>query len=158
MIELEKLENLARKIPIEEVLRKHDWREFEEIVAEIFRRNEFTVKKNFRFKTRKRHEIDVLSVKGDLAICVDCKRWLGGRHKKAGLKKAVEEQEKRVRLLKNFLKRNPIAMQMLRIEPGCKFYSLIVTLMEEEILQEKNTFIVPIFKLNSFLLELEAYL
>jgi Holliday junction resolvase-like predicted endonuclease len=153
MVELEKIEKLSRKIPIEEVLKEHDWKEFEETVAEIFRRNEFAVKRNFRFKTRKRHEIDVLSVKRDSVICVDCKRWLGGRYKKSQLKKSVKEQEKRVRLLKNFLKRNPIAMQMLKIGPGCKFYPLMVTLMEEEIKKEGNTFIVPIFKLNSFLLE-----
>lgn len=158
MVELGEIEKLARKIPLEEILEKHDWREFENIVAGIFKANGFSVRKNFRFKTKERHEVDVLAVKQNLIFCVDCKKWKGGRYKKSGIKVAVKNQERRTGILRNFLKRNPIAIQILKIGKNLRFCSLIVTLMEEDIIQEEKTFIVPIFKLNSFLLELERYL
>jgi len=158
MSELEEIEKQVRKLPIEEILKKHDWNEFEKIVAEIFKANNFEIKKNFRFKTKKRYEIDILAVKQNLIFCVDCKKWSSGRYKKSGIKIAATKQEKRTRMVRNFLKKNPIAMQMLKIGQTPKFYSLIVTLMEEDIIQEKKTFIVPIFKLNSFLLESERHL
>jgi len=159
MIDLEKIKlEMLKNKPIEEILRNFNWREFEEIVAEIFRRNEFKVKQNFKFKIKKKHEIDLLAVKQNLIFCVDCKKWSSGRYKKSGIKIAATKQEKRTRMVRNFLKKNPIAMRMLKIGQTPKFYSLIVTLMEEDIIQEKKTFIVPIFKLNSFLLESERHL
>lgn len=158
MVELDEIEKKARGISLEEILKEHDWREFEKMVGGIFEKNEFKVKRNFRFKTKKRYEIDILATKQNFVFCVDCKKWSGGRYKKSGIKAAVSEQEKRTLLVRNFLKKNPIAMQMLKIDRDTRFYSLIVTLMEEDMFQEKKTFIVPVFKLNSFLLEVEKYL
>jgi Holliday junction resolvase-like predicted endonuclease len=158
VVELEEIENLVRKNPMEEVLKNFDWKDFEEIVAEIFRRHDFIVKKNFRFKTKKRYEVDIIAVRQNLVFCVDCKRWSGGRYKKSGIKKSVEMQEKRTNVIKNILEKNPILRKTLKIEDEPKIKSLLVTLMEEDLVKEKNTFIVPVFKLNSFLLEIENYI
>jgi Holliday junction resolvase-like predicted endonuclease len=158
VIKLEEIEDLARKSSIEEILKNFDWKDFEEVVAEVFRRNDFFVKKNFRFKTNKRYEVDILAIKRDLVLCVDCKRWSGGRYKKTGIKKSVEEQERRVSWIKEMLIKNPILRKTLKIGDVFEVRPLLVTLMEEDLIKEKNTFIVPIFKLNSFLLEIENYL
>jgi Holliday junction resolvase-like predicted endonuclease len=157
-MKLEEIENLARRIPIEEILKKFDWKDFEEIVAEIFRRNDFLVKNNFRFKTKKRYEVDIIATRSNLVFCVDCKRWSGGRYKKSGIRKSVEEQEKRTEAIKKFLMKNPILRKALNVDEKFKILPLIITLMEEDLAKEKNTFVVPIFKLNSFLLNLENYL
>lgn len=158
MVELEKIENLAKRAPIEEILENFDWKDFEEIVAEIFRRHDFIVRKNFRFKTKRRYEVDIVAVRQNLVFCVDCKRWSGGRYKKSGIKKSVEMQEKRTEIIKNILDKNPILRKALKIKDKFEVKSLLVTLMEEDLAKEKNTFIVPVFKLNSFLLEIENYI
>jgi hypothetical protein len=159
MIDLEKIKvEVAKGKALEEVLKNFDWKDFEEIVAEIFRRHDFLVKKNFRFKIEKRHEVDILAIRRNLVFCVDCKRWSGGRYKKSGIKRSVEEQEKRTNLIKNIIDKNPILRKTLKIESNPEVKPLIITLMEEDLTKEKNTFIVPVFKLNSFLLEIENYL
>jgi Holliday junction resolvase-like predicted endonuclease len=158
VVKLEEIEDLARKIPIEEILKKFDWKDFEEVVAEIFRRNDFLVKKNFRFKTNKKYEIDILATRRNLVLCVDCKRWSGGRYKKSGIKKSVEEQEKRANEVKNILVKNPILRKTLKIEDVFEVRPLLVTLMEEDSVEERSTFIIPVFNLNSFLIEIENYL
>ncbi len=143
--------------PLEEILEKIDWKEFEGMVSEIFERNGFTVNRNVRFKTRKRYEIDLVAVRG-VVLCVDCKEWGRGRYKKAGLKHAAGKQEERTKKMKRFLKGNPIAQDKLKITPKDEFYTLIVTLLEEELIKEGNALIIPVWKLNSFLAELENYI
>lgn len=144
--------------PIEEILKKFNWKEFEEFVAEIFRENDFRVKQSFRFKTKRKYEIDIVTIKQNIVLCVDCKEWSKGRYKKSGLKNSAKNQEKRVKEFKNFLKKNLIIQNLLKIDLKSKFYSLIVTLLEEGLVIEGHTFFVPIWKLNSFLLEAEEYL
>jgi Holliday junction resolvase len=156
MINLEEL--IDSKKSIEEILEKFDWKDFERTVSEIFERNDFRIKNDFRFKTRNRHQIDVVAIKENKVFCVDCKQWGRGRYKKYGLKKATKEQEKRVEEFKKFLKKNLIAQKMLKIGLNNKFYSLIVTLLQEDMIKENKTFVVPVWKLNSFLVELERWI
>ena len=158
-MELEKIrKDILSGKSIEEILEKFNWKEFEEIISEIFIDNDFIVRKNFRFKTNKRFEIDIIATKGNLILCVDCKEWSKGRYKKTGLKYSAENQERRIREFKKFLKKNLIAKNLLKIDLKLKFYSLIVTLLEEDLIVEGKTFFVPAWKLNSFLVELEQYL
>lgn len=159
MIDLERIKNLIKSGKnIEDIIEKFDWREFEQIIMEIFENNNFRVRKNFRFKTRRRYEIDILAIKRNKVLCVDCKEWGRGRYKKTGLKHAIEKQEERVKELKKFLKNNPIAQNKLKINMNYEFHPLIVTWLQEDLIKENDTLIVPVWKLNSFLLELEKYL
>ena len=102
-------------------------------------------------ETKKRYEIDIIGVKGRTCLCVDCKEWSGGRDKKSGLKNAAKKMEKRVEELKKFLKKNSIT------DVDMDFYPIIVTLLEENLIKENDTLIIPASKLNSFLLEIETY-
>ncbi len=143
MIEEIKQKLLSGK-EIEEVLKEYDWKFFENFVKEILEAHSFKTRLHLRFKTERRYEIDVLAEKGNLVLAIDCKMLGKGRYKKAEIEKAIFLQEERVREFKKFSKIK-----------NKKFYSLIITLFEEEIIKKSKTFVVPIWKLNSFLLNLD---
>lgn len=52
------------------------------IVSDIFGNNNSSVKRNLRFKTNRRYEIDLLAIKNNEIFAVDCKEWGKGRNKK----------------------------------------------------------------------------
>ena len=158
MIDLEEIKNqlLSGKV-VEDIFKNFDWKNFEESVSNVFIENDFFVRKNFRFKTKRRYEIDIVAVKSPLVICVDCKGWASGRYKTSALRKATSKQEERVNEFRKFVKRNPIAKEILKIKNTFSFSSLLVTLVEESLITENKTHVVPFEKLNTFLLEIERY-
>lgn len=159
MLDLEEIgKKMGKGETIEEILGKYDWKNFERMIAAVFRENGYLIRQNFRFKIKSISEIDVIAAKDGIVFCVDCKWWSQGRYKKSGLRRAVKRQEKRLGLLKKFLKKNLIAKKLLNIDDKSRFYPLIVTLFEEELLKEGRTLVVPAWKLNGFLLEAENYL
>jgi len=143
---------------IEKVVGEIDWKEFEKLIAEILKKHDFSVHNNFRFKTDRRFEIDVLAIRNKISLLIDCKQWGRGRYKKTGLKYSVKEQEERAKQLKKFLKNNPIAQAKLKIKKTTKFIPLLVTWFEEEVLEHENIFIVPVWKFNEFLLNMSEYI
>jgi hypothetical protein len=158
-VELEKIvEEVRRGKELEDILKEFDWKFFEKFVKEIFEVNNFLVKQNFIFKTKRKYEIDLIASRNNLVLCADCKSWASKGSKKSKLKKAVEKQEERVRELKKFLRKNPIAKNELKISQKSKFKSIIITLLEEDFVKERESLIIPIFKLNSFLNEVERFI
>ena len=143
---------------IEDILEKYDWKKFETLICEIFQQNSFNTRQNFRFKTKRRYEIDIVATRSNLVFCVDCKWWGRGRHKKTGLKEATISQEARVKELIKFLKKNVIARSLLKISSDYKIYPLLVTLHEEDMIKENETFVIPAWKLNKFVTEAENYI
>ncbi len=143
---------------IEEVLGGFDWKGFEKAVEEVFKSNNFKTCRNFRFKTKRRYEIDLIAIRGDNVFCVDCKEWGRGRYKKTGLKLAISNQKERLKEFLKFMKVNQILQAKLSLNPKFKFCPLIVTLLQEEVIKENDTLVVPIWKLNLFLVDLESYL
>ena len=63
---------------LDEILQKYDWKFFEGFVSDVFKENDFQTKLNFRFKTTKRFEIDVVAARNNKIFCIDCKWWVGG--------------------------------------------------------------------------------
>lgn len=152
-IDLDEIQAIMKKgKSIEEIVSSFDWKEFENLVAEIFKANGFFVKKNLRFKTVNRYEIDILAVDSNVAFAADCKEWSRGRDKKSGLKNAVEKQEERAKHLKNFVRGNPIAQKSLRLHKQ-EIFPLIVTWFQEDLQRHNHSLIVPVWKLNSFLIQ-----
>ena len=150
------LKNIQKKLEsgrtIEEIIADFDWKEFEGLVAEIFVANGFYVRRNLRFKTTRRYEIDVLAVRGDVVFAVDCKEWSRGRYKDSGLRAAVESHEERANHLKKFLKNNLIARKSLKIDVAKQeVMPIVVTWLQEGIERHSESMIVPVWKLNSFL-------
>lgn len=155
MFDLEKIKTrVLRGENIEAVIKdlKLDWRNFEDIVAAVFEAHNFTVEMNFRFKTKRRYEIDLIAVKNNNVFCVECKQWGGGRYKKSALSRAADEQKRRASEFDRFLKGNFVAREILNIDEKRKIQSIIVTLLEEETVAHDEVFIVPLWKLNNFLL------
>ena len=140
------LEEIKREIEkgkdIEEILKKFSWKSFEQIVEAIFQIHGFKTKRNFRFKTKRRFEIDVLAYKNNYGFCVECKKWNLNWNRKSKIKEAClknEEKCKELRKIWNWKK--------------FKLQSLVVTLWQEDLKEFSKTKIVSIYKLNSFLLE-----
>ncbi len=158
MIDLEEIRNrIIFGEPMEKVLEKFDWRRFEDFISEIFVKNDFFVRQNFRFKTKRHYEIDIIAVRDAKVLLVDCKSWSSGRYKKAALKQAINDQKERVKEFSRFVNKNAIAQGLLKLYSGSNFHALIVTLLQEDILIEDDTFVVPAEKLNNFILEIERY-
>ena len=124
--------------PIEEVSECLDWRDFEGLVSQILLENGFEVEKNVIF-TKPRMEIDVVGVKLNVVILIDCKHWK--RMSNSALNEIVRKQVDRVR-------RYADEISDIMTVP------VIVTLHQEQISFINKVPIVPIMQLSSFLDEL----
>jgi flavodoxin len=133
-----------KKSDIEDVLKKYDWKDFESFVEFVFQQHDFETKRNFWFKTNRRYEIDVVAER-EVIMCVDCKRWCGGRYKKSSLIKAGEAHAERVKEFKNFIKSSKMVIPV------------IITLMDEDITRGGEVFIIPVWKLNEFVLNFYSF-
>jgi Holliday junction resolvase len=129
MINLEQIKDrISQGEMIEKIIEGMDWKEFEEMVGEILRTHDFNVYNSFRFKTKKNYEIDVVGIKQNIILGIDCKRWKGGRYKNSGLKYAISKQKKRVVEFINFLKKNSDKKKFFEVEiKKMKLVPLIVT-------------------------------
>jgi|TARA_B100001245_G_C22697359_1_gene339993 hypothetical protein len=121
-------------IPIEEVSRHIDWKDFEGLVAEILDSNNFDVLRNFRM-TKPTMEIDVVGVRLGIALLIDCKHWKRLSH--SALETIVVKQVERV---KHYVlgSKDVIAVPV------------IVTLYQEETSFINRVPIVPILQFSSF--------
>jgi len=156
------LERIKQRIQqgeqIENIVEEIDWKQFEEFVMEILKKHDFITFQNFRFKTERKFEVDILASNENNVLVIDCKHWNRGRYKKTGLKYAVEEQKYRLEEFKNFIRNNPIAKNKFQVNKKTKFIPLMITWFEEDLLKHEDTFIVPVWKLNQFLLSLSEYI
>jgi Holliday junction resolvase len=97
-MELEKISKAIKNgKELEEVLEKFGWKDFEKVISEIFERNDFSVLTNFRFKTRKRYEIDLIGIRGNLILCADCKSWSSRKSKKVKLEKLHKNKKRELK-------------------------------------------------------------
>ena len=122
-------------VPIEEVSRYIDWKDFEGLVAEILDSKHFDVLRNFRM-TKPTMEIDVVGVRLGIALLIDCKHWKRLSH--SALETIVVKQIERV---KHYISnaKDVIAAPV------------IVTLNQEETSFINRVPIVPILQLSSFI-------
>jgi len=159
MVDIEKIKDrILKGEQIENIVEEIDWKEFEEMIMKILKEHDFITFQNFRFKTERRFEVDILASDGNNVFVIDCKHWNRGRYKKTSLKYAVEEQKYRLEELKKFVKNNSIAKNKFKIIEKTRFIPLIITWFEEDLLKHEDTFIVPVWKLNQFLLTLSEYI
>lgn len=142
---------------IEEFVDKIDWKDFEKMVREIFAANGFNSFSNFRMKTDRRFEIDIVATKNNLIFLADCKEWNRGRYKNSGLRVAAQDQIERTNQFKKFLRGNPIARHKFKVNPDALIVPVVVTWYEETVSEHANCFIVPVWKLNSFLIGYDFY-
>ena len=122
-------------VPIEEVSRYIDWKDFEGLVAEILDSKHFDVLRNFRM-TKPTMEIDVVGVRLGIALIIDCKHWKRLSH--SALETIVVKQVERV---KHYISN---AKDVIAVP-------VIVTLNQEETSFISNVPIVSILQLSSFI-------
>jgi len=155
MISIDEVQEKVRKgVEIESILKEINWQEFETFVAKIFQQNDFLTVENFRFKTKRRYEIDIVAIRNNTIFCVDCKQWGRGRYKSSAIFESAKKQNKRCREFKKFIKFSPLIQNKMKIDYKNSVISpLIVTLFEEDLINVENVYIIPIWKLNNFLIE-----
>ena len=119
---------------VEDVSEYLTWQDFESITGLILQEKNFDVTKNL-ILSKPRMEIDVVGIKMDIALLIDCKHWK--TMNKSALDEIVKKQVKRVKRY--------VADENMSALP------VIVTLHQEEIQLVENVPIVPIMKLSSFL-------
>ncbi len=159
MLNLNQIKNrIGQGEDIEKIVEEIDWKEFEELVVKILEKHNFLTHHNFRFKMDRLYEIDVLGVKENLVLGIDCKQWSRGRYKKSSLKDAVKTQKDRIEQLCKILNKNSLTQEVLNLSKKSKIIPLIVTWFEEDLIKHEDVFIVPIWKFNQFLLNLSEYI
>ena len=143
---------------VERISRFLTWREFEVFCSNILERCGFKSFLNFRFKLRTgRREVDVLGLRRPFILCIDAKQWGARFGKTSGLRNAIKKHVERVKLLGDVIDKYMLNLGIENWGEGV-LVPLLVTLFQEKIMLEFNVPVVPIFKLNSFLMDFDGYL
>jgi hypothetical protein len=129
-------------IDILSICSKINWHDFELFSSEIMRFHGYNVYTNFRLKNPKR-EIDVIGIKSQKALLIDCKHWK--KNSPSGLKLIVEKQKKRTMLF--------VQNSKMNIKNA---FPIILTFLPNTFELVDGVPIVSINKLNSFLLDFEC--
>jgi hypothetical protein len=150
---------MAEGVDAEKVVQHMTWKDFEGLVAGILERNGYRCIESFRRvgdEEIKGMEIDVIGIKGQKILSVDAKMWGIRKGKSSALKLAAEEQFERTKRLCNQL--DMISQKIGDLEPGnYELTPVLVTWFVEDIQFHEGVPMVPVFKLNSFVLELVRY-
>ncbi len=121
---------------------KINWHDFELFSSEIMKYHGYTVYTNFRLKNPRR-EIDVIGIKSQKALLIDCKHWQ--KNSISGLKQIVEKQKNRSILF--------VQKSKMNIENA---FPIILTFLPNDFGYVDGVPIVSIDKLNSFLLDFDG--
>jgi Holliday junction resolvase len=146
------LDEIKRRISLgeqlEEILKEENWKDFEKFVSEVISENGFLTINNFRFSyNKKRNEIDIIAIQNPRIILIDCKHWKAKYRKLSALKKASLKHYNRGMNFINMIKKISITRDWRKII----IILAIITLYEENIIEISNVYIVPLFKIVSFL-------
>jgi len=143
---------------IEKISRLLTWREFEVFCSDILESCGFKSVLNFRFQHRSsRREIDVLGLRKPFILCIDAKHWGARFGKTSGLRSAVKKHIERIELLSKVIDRYMLSLGIENWGEGI-LIPFLVTLFQEKVIFNFNVPVVPIFKLNSFLINFDSYL
>jgi protease II len=133
-------ENIKNMEDLQKVSKEVVWQNFERLAAFIFEENNFQVETSkVKTSNKKRRQYDVIAKKKDKTFLVECKKWAGNRYRLSALRMAVKQHKERSEFYRNLTNEDVIP--------------IIVTLIDEEILFCEEVPIVPILKLNSFIIE-----
>ncbi|MDH5448749.1 MAG: hypothetical protein OEY24_05595 [Candidatus Bathyarchaeota archaeon] len=142
----------------ERVCRLLEWKEFESITTQAFEAYNYRVKKNFRFKGKngKRWEIDLVACKRPLIASVDCKHWT---HKwtRAPIIKTVEQHIERTKAFTDVLSNLYIKINLGEWKDATVI-PIVLSLLISPFRIHRDTPIVPVLQLQSFLNELPAHI
>ncbi len=150
---------VSHGVDMERVVKVMSWKDFEGFVGRVLDENGYKYTESFRKRgtgETEGMEIDVVGVKGKRILSLDAKMWGDRSGKTSALVAAAEKQATRTSRLGNELERLQKKIGVLR--PGeYNLLPAIVTWLVEDIQFHEGVPIVPIFKLNAFLLELDNF-
>jgi hypothetical protein len=135
------------------------WKDFEVFVARILTENSYQCVESYRRRGNseiKGMEIDVVGVRGNRIVAVDAKLWGVRGGKKTALQTAAEKQRERSRRLANDLSILAEKIPSLGAQ-DYRIYSVLVTWLVEEVELHNGVPVVPVFKLNSFIVDMDQY-
>ncbi len=141
----------------ESICRLLEWKEFESIATAAFEAYDYHVIKNFRFKGKdgKRWEIDLLASKQPTIASVDCKHW-GRGWTRASVVRTVEEHVERTKAFADVLPRIHVKIE-LGSWSHAKVIPIVLSLLPSPFKFHRDTPIVPVLQMQSFLNELPAH-
>jgi len=142
---------------IERVCNVLEWKEFENFTATAFEKNNFVVKRNFRFKAaQRRWEIDVLAYSEPIIVCVDCKRWRRGWGNSA-ITRVAAAQSLRTEVLTNSLH---FLQQKIGLDnwKQATLFPAILSLFPGPVRFYNNVPVVPILQLQNFIDEFQFHI
>jgi Restriction endonuclease len=119
---------------IDEVSRLLGWQDFESLAAEVLEKRDFDTMRNV-ILTKPRIQIDVIGIKSDIAIIIDCKHWNNMTH--SALREAVRKQIERT---KQYISKEKVKAAI----------PAIVTLYQNDLQFIDKVPIIPIHQLDSF--------
>ncbi|MGY5854124.1 MAG: hypothetical protein RTU92_11195 [Candidatus Thorarchaeota archaeon] len=150
---------ISRGIETESVVAHLTWKDFEGFVASVLEEHNYRCVESFRRKGNssiRGMEIDVIGVKTNTILSIDAKMWGIRKSKASSLKSAAEKQIVRTVRLCSEISR--ISEKIGEIKPGTyKMIPLIVTWFVEDVEFHDGVPILPLAKLNSFILDLDNY-
>lgn len=121
------------------------WQEFEKFVKEIFDSHDFQTSFRVVFKDEEgKSEIDVVARKFGLVIAIDAKKYSEWWHRSSALKRQAEKHLERCDRYSQIIEEEVIP--------------IIVSFIDDQIFEHWGCIVVPIEKLNDFLLNIHAYL
>lgn len=122
-----------------------NWQEFEELVKGIFDSHDFQTKFRVVFKDDEgKSEIDVVARKFGQVIAIDAKKYSEWWHRSSALKRQAEKHLERCDRYSQFTEEEVIPV--------------IVSFIDDQIFDHWGCIVVPIEKLNDFLLNIHTYL
>jgi len=141
---------------VERVSKVLEWKEFENFTATAFEKNNYEVKRNFRFKAaQRRWEIDVVAISEPIIVCVDCKRWRRGWGNSA-ITRVADAQAQRTQVLANSLH---FLQQKVGVEDWeqATLFPVILSLFPGPVKFYNSVPVVPILQLQNFVDEFIGY-
>ncbi len=144
---------------IAEVMELLTWKDFEGFVAAVLTENNYECVESFRRRGNSSiqgMEIDVIGARGRTIIAIDAKMWSIRSGKTSALKRAAERQKERTQELSKEL--DILSNKLTRLTSGeYKLVPVLVTWLVEDVELHEGVPVVPIFKLNSFILDFDQY-
>lgn len=142
---------------IERVCKVLEWKEFENFAATAFERNNFAVKRRFRFKASgRRWEIDLIAYSEPIIVCVDCKRWRRGWGNSVIRRVAAAQAQRTEALAGN--------LQSIQREIGltdwkeATLFPVILSLFPGPVKFYGKVPVVPILQLQNFMDEFQGHI
>ena len=146
-------------VEIANVVELMTWKDFEGLVASILSENSFICTESFRRRGTsdiKGMEIDVIGIRGRMALSVDAKMWSVRGGKASALRTAAEKQKERTNRLTSQLER--LSKKIPSMTKGqYNIFPVMVTWLVEEVEMHEGVPVVPVFKLNGFIQDFEIF-